>query len=182
MSDHRNALACAAASLWSPIIYWRVMSYPVPRQPCTVGSTAPSHMCPWLHRQTHAVTLLHEDWFSRRCNDHEPSHVNVTGYSCCARQHLLHGRRQVSLRWCQSKMREANPQQVIPAAPEYVSSTATGKSSSSEAITPVRPLARSALQNTSLLTTSSFFWSSPCAWQQAASQLRGSRAPGGGRP
>ena len=54
-------------------------------------------------------------------------------------------------------------QQGVRAAPENVSSTDTGKSSSSEAMMPVRPLARSALQNTSLLTTSSFFWSSPCA-------------------
>jgi len=47
------------------------------------------------------------------------------------------------------------------------SCTATGVASSSDAITPVRPLLRRQLQKMSLEITSSFFCSSPCGWQSA---------------
>jgi len=52
--------------------------------------------------------------------------------------------------------------------PLYVSSTATGTSSSSEAMIAVRPDSLSAAQKTSLLSTSSFFWSSPCTFAAPA--------------
>ena len=44
------------------------------------------------------------------------------------------------------------------------SSTSTGKSSSSEAITPIFPVKRSASLSTSFVITSSFFCSSPCTF------------------
>lgn len=56
--------------------------------------------------------------------------------------------------------------------PLNVSSTATGTSSSSDAMMAVRPDSLRAAQNTSLLSTSSFFWSSPCTFAAPARPVR----------